>query len=49
MHVNALQKPGLGINKSFKANESTADLGFVCLDVNLREAGFKEGFSVLPK
>jgi predicted nucleic acid-binding protein len=31
------------------ANESTADLGFVCLDGNLREAAFKEGFSVLPQ
>ena len=31
------------------ANESTSDLEFVCLDANLREAAFKEGFSVLPK
>jgi hypothetical protein len=31
------------------ANESTSDLEFVCLDVNLREAAFNEGFSVLPK
>jgi hypothetical protein len=31
------------------ANESTSDLEFVCLDVNLREAAFNEGFSVLPE
>jgi hypothetical protein len=31
------------------ANESPSDLEFVCLDANLREAAFKEGFSVLPK
>ena len=31
------------------ANESTSDLEFVCLDANLREAAFKEEFSVLPK
>jgi predicted nucleic acid-binding protein len=31
------------------ADESPSDLEFVCLDANLREAAFKEGFSVLPK
>jgi uncharacterized protein len=30
------------------ANESTSDMEFVSLDDKLREAAFKEGFSVLP-
>jgi hypothetical protein len=30
------------------AEESPSGLFFVCLDVNLREAAFKEGFTVLP-
>jgi hypothetical protein len=28
---------------------ATGGAGFVCLDQNLREAGLKEGFTVLPK
>jgi predicted nucleic acid-binding protein len=30
------------------AQETPRGLGFVCLDQNLREGAFKEGFSVLP-
>lgn len=30
------------------AEESPSGLSFVCLDANLREAAFKEGFTVLP-
>jgi uncharacterized protein len=30
------------------AEERPVSLGFVCLDQNLREGAFKEGFSVLP-